>query len=132
MARKLWILVPLGLAISAPATAQGVAGQWQCQMANQSNLATGTWTYNFVMALNPDGSFQAQGSYYALSAGFSVNFQAGGGWQQSSQGVLVQGNEQRQDGTAQQFMLVFTTVQGNAMSHRLQNAAGVLTLYCQR
>lgn len=132
MGRKFPLLALLGLAIASPAAAQGVAGQWQCQLANQSNLATGTWTYEFILALNPDGSFQAQGSYYALSAGFSVPFQAAGGWQQSQQGVYARGNQQRQDGAAMEFTLLFTTVQGNAMSHRMQNAAGNLTLYCQR
>lgn len=117
------------------ARAQGTAaGVWQCRHANQSmtNNAFENWIYEFQLALSPDGAFQAQGSYTAMTAGFAVGFQAQGGWQQSAQGVAVTGSEWRQDGTSMRFLLLFTNISGSSMSNQYQSAQGRLLTYCQR
>ncbi|WP_375459037.1 hypothetical protein [uncultured Enterovirga sp.] len=119
-----------------PVSAQGggAAGQWRCRHANQSvsNNRFENWIYEFGLALFPNGGFQAQGSYTAMTAGFSVPLVAQGRWQQSNQGVVVRGSEQRQDGTRQPLTLVFTSVTQGVMSNRFQSAQGILATYCSR
>jgi hypothetical protein len=65
--------ISVGLAILAIATspqwaaAQSATGMWQCQQANQtvSNNGFENWMYQFRLNLASNGTFQAQGSYYA-------------------------------------------------------------------
>lgn len=134
MIGRVFVAVMLA-AMTLPATAQigGGATSWRCRHANQS--VTGNrfenWLYEFSLALAPGGRFQAQGTYTAMTAGFSVPFVAEGQWQQSGQGVLVQGFERRQDGYVQPLTLVFTSVGGGVMSNRFQSPQGILLTHCQ-
>ena len=116
------------------------AGKWQCQHASQSrnNNPFDTWTYNFVLTLGADGAFQVEGSYYSMSAGFSVATSAQGQWQQGvyqqtgNQAVAAQGQEVRQDGTTLPFVLVFLNVTPNVMSNNHNGPAGAILTHCQR
>lgn len=119
---------------ATPAMAQNAGGQWQCTYVSRSanNNPTQTWQYQFTLALDRGGQFRAQGSYYALSAGFSVPFQAQGQWRQEQTAVMAQGQEQRQDGYRGPFVMLFTNVMANTMTHQSQNAVGTLAVQCRR
>lgn len=111
-----------------------LAGQWRCQFGNQStsNNPSENWIYDFMLALYPNGGFEAQGTYTAQVVGYGVGFYASGQWQGGQNGVAVQGQQRSQDGTAQQFALIFDTVQQNAMSYRRNTGYGNVAIYCQR
>ena len=129
-ATLLWMLSTM----TAWAQAGGAAGQWRCQRANQSvtNNRFENWIYNFNLVLSPNGGFQAQGTYTAMTAGFSVPFVAEGQWHQSNQGVVADGSEHRQDGTGQRFFLAFDSIGQSAMSNRYQSPQGILLTHCSR
>jgi hypothetical protein len=113
---------------------QGPAGRWQCQHANRtvSNNAFENWIYEFALALNTNGTFQAQGNYNAQTNGFAVGFYAEGRWAQQQGAIVAQGQEQRQDGSGGQFYLLFSNVSDREMSNQYESANGRLLTYCQR
>lgn len=119
----------------APAASaqQNVVGQWRCDMANQSvsNNAFENWMYSFVLALHGNGSFEAQGQYFAQTNGFNMPFQARGGWQQSQGYIAVQGQEQRQ-GYNGPFTMLLTYYGPGSMSYRMSNANGNLAMACRQ
>ncbi|TDR87141.1 hypothetical protein [Enterovirga rhinocerotis] len=133
---KLAAIAALTLTAVTPSSAQmdGSAGQWRCRHANQtiSNNPFETWMYEFQLNLGGHGGFRAQGTYTAMTAGFGVAFQAQGRWQQSSEGIMVQGTEQRSDGTQMRFLLVFTSISPDVISNRYQSPNGILVTHCER
>lgn len=130
MIRPALVLLSLLVAPTA-APAQGVAGQWQCSFSNRGRDMSGTWQYQYALALYPNGTFQAQGSYTAMSAGFAVPFQAQGRWQAGQGGVMLRGMAMKQGGLIQ-FGPMFQNVQARAMSFQANLPGGQLTSYCQR
>lgn len=130
----------LGVAVFAIAVssfgalAQDATGMWQCQQANQtvSNNGFENWMYEFRLSLAANGTFQAQGSYYAHTNGYNLPFVAEGKWLQESRGVVAQGMQQRQDVGMMQFGLVFTNVSERQMSNQYDSVNGRLRTYCER
>lgn len=119
---------------ATPVAAQnGPVGQWMCRTANQTanNIGFENWMYEFRLVLNANGQFQAQGTYTSHTAG-STPFQAGGSYQTDGRRVIANGQEQRGDGYAGPFHLLYTTATGNEMSHRFQGPAGNQFLHCRR
>jgi hypothetical protein len=121
------------LAAVAPATAQNYAGQWRCEMANQTvtNNAFENWTYSFALALYANGSFEAQGQYYAQTNGFNMPFRAQGSWQAVQGGLVAQGQEQRQ-GYNGPFFLALTYYGPGNMAYRTSGTAGNLAMACRQ
>jgi hypothetical protein len=113
---------------------QNVSGQWQCQHANRtvSNNAFENWIYEFALALNTNGTFQAQGNYNAQTNGFAVGFYAEGKWSQQQGAIAAQGQQQQQGGTSGPFYLLFTNVTDREMSNQYESANGRLLTYCRR
>lgn len=139
ISKRAWVVGAAALLLAAggasPASAQQpVSGQWQCQHANRSatDNAFENYIYEFTLGLKGDGTFSAQGNYIAQTNGFAVPFTAAGKWEQEQAGLVVNGTEQRQDGTAGQFVLVFSLVGDRAISNRFESANGSLLSYCQR
>lgn len=124
----------LGLAATDVAAQQGAAGRWQCQHANRtvSNNVFENWIYEFALALNANGSFQAQGNYNAQSNGFPVGFYAEGRWNQQQGPVIADGRQQQQDGSSGPFYLLFSNVSDREMSNQYESANGRLLTYCRR
>lgn len=120
-------------AAAAPASAQDVSGQWNCQLANQSvsNNAFENYMYTFGMALYGNGSFEARGQYYAQTNGFNLPFYARGNWQVQQGSVVVQGQEQRQ-GYNGPFLMMLTVYGPQSMSYRTSTANGNLAMACSR
>ena len=125
----------LALACIAPASAgaQQFAGQWNCQLANQtvSNNAFENYMYQFALAIHQNGNFEAQGQYYAQTNGFNMPFQARGNWQAQQNQIIMQGQEQRQ-GYNGPFMLMFTWYGPGSMSYRTSTANGNLAMACEQ
>jgi hypothetical protein len=111
------------------------AGTWNCQLSNQPQTQSpyDTWTYQFQLQLSPDGQGYAQGTYWAMSAGYNEPFQAQGQWQQSSDGVGLQfqGNVMKQSGSVP-MLLILRYVDNRNMSFRGSTAMGTLVQACQR
>lgn len=131
--RRSFLAAVLSLAWPAVASAQNVAGQWRCEMANQtvSNNTFENWMYSFTLALHPNMSFEAQGQYYAQTNGFNMPFYARGSWQTGQGSVAVQGQEQRQ-GYNGPFMMVLTYYGPGNMSYRTSTAQGNLAMMCRQ
>ena len=117
----------------APAAAQNYVGQWRCEMANQTvtNNAFENWMYSFALALHGNGSFEAQGQYYAQTNGFNMPFYARGNWQQAQGGIVAQGQEQRQGFTGPFFLAMTYYGPGN-MGYRTSGVAGNLVMACRQ
>ena len=132
MTRLACVALMSGAAIPA-AMAQNYAGQWRCEMANHTvtNNAFENWTYSFTLALYGNGSFEAQGQYYAQTNGFNMPFQARGSWEGSQSGVLVRGQEQRQ-GYNGPFMMALVYYGPGNMAYRMSGAAGNLAMACRQ
>ena len=123
-----WVAITL-----MPAAAQDVSGQWQCQLANQSvtNNAFENYIYNFALALNGNGGFQAQRQYYAQTNGFNMPFRVQGQWRTQGGSVLVQGQEQRQGYTGP-LLMALTYYGPRSMSYRTTTGNGNLAMACSR
>lgn len=115
------------------ANAQNFIGQWRCEMANQTvtNNAFENWMYSFGLALHQNGSFEAQGQYYAQTNGFNMPFRARGAWQQAEGGIIAQGQEQRQ-GYSGPFALALMYYGPGNMGYRTSGAAGNLAMACRQ
>ncbi len=121
--------------VTADAVAQqNVSGRWNCQHANRtvSNNVFENWIYEFALALNTNGSFQAQGNYNAQSNGFAVGFYAEGKWGQQQGAIVAQGQAQQQDGVSGPFYLLFSNVSDREMTNQYESANGRLLTYCRR
>lgn len=133
---KVLVSIATVVAVLAMGTTASVAqdGRWQCQLANRtvSNNVFENFIYEFALALNANGTFQAQGNYNAQSNGFAVQFYAQGNWGQQQGGIVAQGQEQRQDGSNGPFTLVFTNISQREMSNQYESANGRLLTYCRR
>lgn len=118
--------------MAAIAHAQNFVGQWRCEMANQTvtNNAFENWMYSFGLALHQNGTFEAQGQYYAQTNGFNMPFQARGNWRQAQGGIIAQGQEQRQ-GYNGPFALALTYYGPGDMGYRHSGAAGNLAMACR-
>ncbi|WP_439817312.1 hypothetical protein [Zavarzinia sp. CC-PAN008] len=128
------IAVALGLAALPAQANPHYAGQYQCQMGNQtvSNNAFENWIYNYGLVLYPNGQFQAQGSYFAQTAGFNEGFQAQGQWQ-AQNGVLVgQGQQMKQSSGPGPFVWQLQDYGQGQFSYRMQGGSGVMAITCQR
>ena len=132
LASLLWCTA-LAVVLAAPAAAQNVAGQWRCQMGNQtvSNNAFENWMYEFALALYQNGSFEAQGQYYAQTNGFNMPFRARGSWEQAQGGIIAKGQEQRQ-GYSGPFFLALTYYGPGNMGYRTSTANGNLAMACRQ
>jgi len=132
IARLACIVLASGAAIPS-AGAQNYVGQWRCEMANQTvtNNAFENWMYSFVLALYGNGSFEAQGQYYAQTNGFNMPFHARGNWQGSQSGVLVRGQEQRQ-GYNGPFTMALTYYGPGNMAYRMSSGSGNLAMACRQ
>lgn len=132
VARALGVLVA-SLATVATASAQNYAGQWRCEMANQtvSNNAFENWMYSFSLSLYGNGSFDAQGQYYAQTNGFNMPFRAQGSWEAVQGGLLAKGQEQRQ-GYSGAFFLALTYYGPGNMGYRTSTASGNLAMACRQ
>lgn len=135
----------LATALPQTATAQGShAGQWACQMTYTELDPWGNRTSGFVrdymMAIYPDGRFEAQGSL-AGAAGVH-QFCSQGQWQAQGADMIASGPEQSSDPfqmPGMQFVFTGTLQADGSMSYRYEQAdpSGrylmIRTLYaCQR
>ena len=84
-----------------------------------------------MLALYPNGGFQAQGQYNALSQGFAAPFQAQGGWRGGPEGIMLQGTAMK-EGAPVPIRPMFDHVGGRVMSFRVTTRGGTLISYCQR
>lgn len=118
-----------------------VAGQWRCQIAARTmiNDRNQNWIYEFTLALDPNGSFQAQGTYLAEVVGAPQRFQAQGKWrlQQDQFRLSGQGQEEREEfwhsGLYRgPFVLAFKNVSPKVLSSETQSLGARLLSYCQR
>lgn len=128
--------VASGLDVAArPARAQAeqYVGQWRCQLVNQtvSNNRFENYSYTFTLALYGNGSFEAQGVYYAETNGYNDPFQAQGQWQVEQGGIVGRGQAFKQSGNTP-FNLVLTGYTAQSMSFRTESAYGRLAMACQR
>ena len=91
-----------GCLIGAPALAQqgGPVGQWRCQQTygeyNPQGQRTSGWTREFVIAVYPNGAYQAQGQEAGVS-GVS-QFQSQGQWQFQQGAFSARGQMQDSSG----------------------------------
>ncbi|MEZ4424809.1 MAG: hypothetical protein R3E98_15465 [Gemmatimonadota bacterium] len=53
------------------------------------------WSYAYVIQLNDDGTFMAQGQYFAQVIGYPEPFMAQGRWRIAPDGMVAQGNTQQ-------------------------------------
>jgi len=122
------------MATGDAAAEQGVAGRWQCQHANRtvSNNGFENWMYEFALALDTSGRFQAQGNYNSHRNGFPVQFYAEGQWAQEQGIIIARGQEQQQTGYSGPFYLMFSNVSDREMSNQYESANGRLLSYCRR
>ena len=132
VARAFGVLLASFTAVAA-ASAQNYAGQWRCEMANQtvSNNAFENWMYSFSLALHANGGFEAQGQYYAQTNGFNMPFQAQGNWQAVQGGLMARGQEQRQ-GYSGPFFLALTYYGPGSLGYRTSTASGNLAMACRQ
>lgn len=130
---RVFAAVLASAAAIAPAAAQNYVGQWRCEMANQTvtNNAFENWMYSFSLALHGNGSFEAQGQYYAQTNGFNMPFYARGNWQQAQGGIIAKGQEQRQGFTGPFFLAMTYYGPGN-MGYRTSGVAGNLAMACRQ
>ena len=121
------------LAATVASAAQDYAGQWRCEMANQTvtNNAFENWMYSFALAFHANGNFEAQGQYYAQTNGFNVPFVARGNWQAVQGGVVARGQEQRQ-GYNGPFFLALTYYGPGSLGYRTSGVAGNLAMACRQ
>jgi hypothetical protein len=126
-------LVVLAGAVPGARAAEGYIGQWRCQMANQSVSGNRfeNFIYDYVMALQPDGSFFAQGTYLAETNGFSDPFQAQGQWNKVPGGITGTGQAYKQTGNLP-FGFQLIDYGSGGLSYRAQSAYGKYAIACRR
>ena len=119
---------------AAPTANQAFVGTWNCDMANNHpTQATDTWMYSFVLALYQNGQFEAQGNYYANSAGYWDPFYASGNWAGSNQGELMaQGQASFQTGWGMPWVVGGTMTAQGVVTYSSQGPGGEMLVYCQK
>lgn len=141
MLRNLITALALLAAGSVPSLAQGqidVTGQWQCQIGakahNNDPLQAHQW--QFVLALHPNRQFQAQGTYYSPSIGYTEQVQAYGTWQvqNSPQGLLLgtNGTWVRSIGGSVQLPVYFYVRDMRTMAYQKRDQYTEEVYLCQR
>jgi hypothetical protein len=123
------------------AFAQGqvdVTGQWQCQIGarahNNDPIQAHQW--QFVLMLNPNGQFQAQGTYYSPSIGQTEQMQAFGSWQlqNSQQGPMLatNGTWTRSIGGSMQLPVYLYVRDARTMAYQKRDQYTEEVYLCQR
>lgn len=86
----------------------GFVGVWRCEHANYTirNLAADNWSYSYVIQLNAEGTFYAEGQYFAQVVGYPQPFQVQGQWRIAPDGMIAQG----------QTTMGYTFVSGGTLS----------------
>lgn len=118
---------------SAVAQQDKYVGQWNCQIANQtiSNNRFENYMFSFGMSLQSNGSFRAQGMYWAETNGFNDPFNAQGQWQAFDEGITGNGQAFKQTGNLP-FVFAFRYHGPGSMTYRTQTANGQLAMACTR
>lgn len=123
------------LALTTPVMAQGQSpfvGNWYCRFANESltGLATDTWMYEFYLLLDQQGNFQAQGQYWANSAGYYDPFYAAGQWQSQGAVMIAQGQASHQSGIQMPWTVSGSLTEG-VITYRNEDQYNRMVVYCE-
>lgn len=103
--------------LAAPALAQqNPAGQWRCQQTygeyNQQGQRTSGWTREFMIAVYPNGSYEAQGQEASVAG--IMQFRSQGQWQYQGGAFVARG--QMQDTSGMPGLFGFTAqIEQNGM-----------------
>lgn len=108
-------------------------GTWNCDYANNlPNVPTDTWMYSFAMAVYPNGQFEAQGNYWANSAGYWDPFYISGAWTVEQGNFSAQGQASYQSGWGSPWVMVAPMTMDGVLSFRNVSERGEFVIYCQR
>lgn len=86
-------LLVAGTAVPVEAQQNSYVGRWRCEQANYTtrNLAADNFTISWIMDLNADGSYYAEGTFFGQVIGYPDPLQAQGRWSVTNEGIQMQG-----------------------------------------
>lgn len=108
-------------------------GRWQCQYVSRSSTGDRSvnYAYYFDLELSAGERFDAQGNYYAETAGFNQGFRANGQWQSSGDRLVANGQAQLPSWTSP-FVFQLTHYSPGNASFQTQTQLGTLAIACIR
>ncbi len=130
-------LIALGIVLSAPVSAQSMAGYWDCEMGFR-NTAPGTPAnavgQQFRMAVYDDGRVEGQG--YELGSAGQYPFHFSGRWGMEGRAFYIQGQQSAGGGFQPRQFSFQSQLTGNATmayTHHYQNQKRqVIATQCRR
>jgi hypothetical protein len=132
-----------GMAMVPPvANAQDAAqfaGQWGCRYSMEpfSGAALDTHYWEFMIALQPNGSYGMEGFYYSPSLGVQIPVSGEGSWGLTNDGprglaVSVEGQLLRQDSGWQPFQFIATPADERNLYLQFRGNTHFTNITCQR
>lgn len=119
------LLAVAGTAQEAAAQQPSFAGQWACQMTytefNRQGQRTSGFTREFMMAIYPNGQFEAAGTMASV-AGYN-QFRSLGQWQVEQGSIVAQGPEQQDSSypvPGLMFVFIGTLQPDGSMAHSFE------------
>lgn len=125
-------LLVAGTSVPAEAQQNSYAGRWRCEQANYTtrNLAADNFTMSWIMDLNADGSYYAEGTFFGQVIGYPDPLRAQGRWSTTSEGIQMQGTA-----LVAGYELPFNyalTLSGAALLKNEHTVAGQSSTMCER
>lgn len=115
------------------------AGQWGCRYSMEpfSQNAMDTHYWEFMIALQPNGSYGMEGFYYSPSLGFQIPVSGHGNWGLTNDGprglaVSVEGQILRQDAGWQPFQFLVTPADERNLYLQFRGNTHFTNISCQR